>query len=154
MTLDEARDHIGEGVVYTPAEGDPEDGVIVGASSTTVFVRYKGDLAAKGTNPADLTLLSRAAAPAATPELTEMNRLDAWNWLMRRLNRPQFHAAIEAARKAKGETVTTPWGFALRVYQKDDSFWRFGIGETTAGHVCEKSTACTALLGCAFGGVQ
>jgi hypothetical protein len=58
VTLDEARDHIGRGVVYTPAAGDPEDGVITGVSSTTVFVRYAGDHAAKGTDPADLTLLS------------------------------------------------------------------------------------------------
>ena len=57
MTLDEARSHIGDGVVYTPAHGGREDGVITGVSSRVVFVRYAGDPAAKGTNPADLTLL-------------------------------------------------------------------------------------------------
>lgn len=57
MTLGEAREHIDEGVVYTPAGGPAEDGVITGVSNRAVFVRYKGDLHAKATNPADLKLL-------------------------------------------------------------------------------------------------
>jgi hypothetical protein len=57
MTLDEARDHIGDGVTYYPAGQPIEDGVIVGVSSTMVFVRYRGDQTAKATRPEDLTLL-------------------------------------------------------------------------------------------------
>ena len=58
MTLDEARSHIGDGVVYSSPPDPAEDGVITGVSATTVFVRYRGDPHAKGTNPADLTLLA------------------------------------------------------------------------------------------------
>jgi hypothetical protein len=61
MTLDEARAHIGDGVVYTPAGGDREDGVITGVSRTSVFVRFTGDQFGKGTDPADLTLLAGEA---------------------------------------------------------------------------------------------
>ena len=87
---------------------------------------------------------------ADPPELTEMNRLNAWNWLMTRLNALQFHTAIEAGRRAGGETVITPWGIALRLYQKTDSFWYFAVGETTAPHDCGESPACSSLSGCPF----
>lgn len=58
MTLDEARNHIGDGVVYSTGFSPPEDGVITGVSASMVFVQYAGDLHAKGTDPADLTLLA------------------------------------------------------------------------------------------------
>lgn len=58
MTLDEAREHIGHGVVYTAPHGAREDDVITGVSASLVFVQYKGDLHAKGTRPEDLTLLA------------------------------------------------------------------------------------------------
>lgn len=58
MTLDEARAHIGDGVVYATGFSPPEDGVITGVSASLVFVRYSGQAHAKGTDPADLTLLA------------------------------------------------------------------------------------------------
>jgi hypothetical protein len=58
VTLEEARDHIGHGVVYTAPHGAREDGVITGVSSQVVFVRYAGGGTAKGTYAADLTLLA------------------------------------------------------------------------------------------------
>lgn len=60
MTLDEARENVGAGVVYTPGHGPKEDGVITGVSSTSVFVRYaKQHPSANGqaTSPGDLELL-------------------------------------------------------------------------------------------------
>lgn len=58
MTLEQARAHIGDGVVYDPGFGGPkEDGTITGTSETSVFVRYAGDVGAKGTRPEDLSLL-------------------------------------------------------------------------------------------------
>lgn len=59
MTLDEARGHIGDGVVYDPGRGDVEDGTITSVSDTYVFVRYRGDTASKATPPANLTLLAK-----------------------------------------------------------------------------------------------
>lgn len=58
MTLEDAREHIGDGVVYTPAHGAREDGVITGVSSVYVFVHYAGDRGSKATYPEDLTLLA------------------------------------------------------------------------------------------------
>lgn len=57
MTVDEARRHIGHGVVYCNAYGEREDGVITSVGETLVFVRYVGDQSSKATNPRDLTLL-------------------------------------------------------------------------------------------------
>lgn len=62
MTLDEARAHIGDGVVYKTGYAPPEDGVITGVSRTSVFVRYAGKPNTQGTNPADLTLAERGRA--------------------------------------------------------------------------------------------
>ena len=61
MTLNEARAHIGDGVVYATGYSPPEDGVITGVSASLVFVRYRNQLHSKGTNPADLTLLAADA---------------------------------------------------------------------------------------------
>ena len=58
MTLDEARAHIGDGVVYTPDDGKREDGTIEAVSSVYVFVHYAGDRGCKATYPEDLTLLA------------------------------------------------------------------------------------------------
>lgn len=63
MTLDEARAHIGAGVVYNPGHGRPEDGEIVGVSDLYVFVLFVGDRAPKATPPGALTLLARPTQP-------------------------------------------------------------------------------------------
>ena len=63
MTLEEARSHIGDGVVYSSGFSPPEDGVITGVSASMVFVMYSGDLHSKGTDPADLTLLAQPPVP-------------------------------------------------------------------------------------------
>ena len=57
MTLDEAREHVGAGVVYDPKYGPKEDGTIVAVSEFVVFVRYTGDVGPKGTYAKDLALL-------------------------------------------------------------------------------------------------
>jgi hypothetical protein len=60
MTLDEARAHIGAGVVYNPGHGRPEeDGEIVRVSDLYVFVLFVGDRTPKATPPGALALLAR-----------------------------------------------------------------------------------------------
>lgn len=59
MTLDEARAHIGAGVVYHSGHGRPEDGEIVRVSDLYVFVLFVGDRTSKATPPGALTLLAR-----------------------------------------------------------------------------------------------
>ena len=58
MTLDEARDHIGAGVVYNPGHGAREDGEIVRVSDLYVFVLFVGDRTPKATPPGAPTLLA------------------------------------------------------------------------------------------------
>jgi len=59
MTLEEAREHIGAGVIYQPhPEVRPEDGEIVSVNEHYVFVRYTGDRGAKATDPRNLQLLA------------------------------------------------------------------------------------------------
>jgi hypothetical protein len=57
VTLDEARQNIGAGVVYKPYPGIAEDGDITGVNETYVLVLYVGDRRPKATRPEDLTLL-------------------------------------------------------------------------------------------------
>ena len=58
MTLDEARAHIGAGVIYDPGYGQTkEDGTIVSVSKSLVFVTYVGDRGPKATYAQDLRLL-------------------------------------------------------------------------------------------------
>ncbi len=57
MTIDEARRHIGEGVVYVPLHGPREDGVITAVSGGWAFVDY-GRGGSVATDPADLELLA------------------------------------------------------------------------------------------------
>ena len=62
MTIDEARSHIGHGVIYRPREhrpwaGPPEQGVITDVGRVWVFVRYEVTEASQATSPADLELL-------------------------------------------------------------------------------------------------
>lgn len=65
MTLDEARQHIGDGVVYQPLMGfAAEQGVITSVSAHWVFVRY-GLSGSKATDPDLLTLLA-AGLPSET----------------------------------------------------------------------------------------
>lgn len=65
ITLADARDHIGAGVVYRPVDQDghvrgalAEDGTIVRVNDTFVFVLYTGDRTPKATHPNHLTLLA------------------------------------------------------------------------------------------------
>ena len=65
MTLDEAREHIGDGVVYRPNGGQyptAEDGTITSVNERWVFVRYAGDSGSKATAPADLSLLFQGSS--------------------------------------------------------------------------------------------
>lgn len=62
MSLDEARSHIGAGVVYAPRGGAREDGTITSVNDRFVFVRYAGDSGSKATHPRDLELLARGDA--------------------------------------------------------------------------------------------
>lgn len=62
MTLAEAREHIGHGVVYNPRPDLAEDGVITSVNDHWVFVRYT-QWESKATNPADLHLLTPEATP-------------------------------------------------------------------------------------------
>ncbi len=57
MTLDEARGHIGHGVVYRASHGPAEGGTITSVNDRYVFVRYAGDVGSKATEPGDLELL-------------------------------------------------------------------------------------------------
>lgn len=62
MTLDEAREKVGSGVVYSPGYGPKEDGVITSVNDRYVSVRYAGDQISKATRPEDLELLFRVEA--------------------------------------------------------------------------------------------
>lgn len=60
MTLDEARESIGQGVIYLPRSREgmehAEAGVISSVNDHYVFVRYGSDRGTKATYPEDLTL--------------------------------------------------------------------------------------------------
>jgi hypothetical protein len=61
MTLDEARAHIGDGVIYHSCgcEADrDEEGVITSVNDRFVFVCYGVQGGGVATDPADLTLLA------------------------------------------------------------------------------------------------
>jgi hypothetical protein len=61
MTIAQAREHVGDGVVYEPYPGAPrEDGHITSVNDTYVFVRYVGDRASKATPPERLALALEA----------------------------------------------------------------------------------------------
>jgi hypothetical protein len=57
MTLDEARAHVGETVLYSSVPGECEPGVIVTVGETYVHVCYGRDRNAKATRPELLTLM-------------------------------------------------------------------------------------------------
>ena len=62
MTLDEARNHIGNGVIYVPSGSSAdaaEEGTITSVGERWVFVRYGSSRTSAATDPADLTLLAR-----------------------------------------------------------------------------------------------
>ena len=61
MTLDEARAHIGDGVVYLPCGGPVEEGVITSVNDHYVFAVYGADKTPKATRAADLILMATAA---------------------------------------------------------------------------------------------
>lgn len=58
MTIEEAREGEGRGVVYRPQPGEVEDGKIISISGPYVHVLYKGDSFPKATRPEDLEFLS------------------------------------------------------------------------------------------------
>lgn len=84
MTLDEARAHIGHGVIYRP-RGDtttpPEDGVIVSVGDLFVHVRYRGDATSKATYPEDLELAHATIEAGWEPrdKVTSLRR-EAEHW--------------------------------------------------------------------------
>lgn len=61
MTLDEAREHIGNKVVYRaahiPTDAFGEEGVITSVNSSMVFVRYGADAHSKATYPSDISTI-------------------------------------------------------------------------------------------------
>jgi len=57
MTLDEARSHVGEKVIYSTVPGEAETGVIESVNDSYAFVRYGSDRHAKATRPDLLTLI-------------------------------------------------------------------------------------------------
>ena len=59
MTLLEAADNIGAGVVYAPKYGEKEDGTIIRVSGPYVMVRYNHG-GPKATSPEHLELLTKA----------------------------------------------------------------------------------------------
>ncbi len=59
MTLNEARRHVGHGVVYRTAHGPTEQGVITSVNDAYVFVRYGTDAGSQATRPEQLELLAR-----------------------------------------------------------------------------------------------
>lgn len=62
MTLDEAREHVGDGVTYRQPGRPTEDGVITSVGMRFVFVRYASQQPGahgQATYPDDLELLVR-----------------------------------------------------------------------------------------------
>lgn len=57
MTLDEARDHVGETVLYSSVPGECKVGAIVTVGTKYVHVCYGRDQNAKATRPELLTLM-------------------------------------------------------------------------------------------------
>jgi len=68
MTLDEARNHVGDSVTYCAGLPWAEDGVITGTGEEVVYVAYGGRVQSQATLPADLTLLPTSAATAPGTE--------------------------------------------------------------------------------------
>jgi hypothetical protein len=62
ITLAQARQRVGDGVVYRPDEGDPEQGVVSSVGERWVFVRYGSDSGAKATEPGMLDWLAPSPA--------------------------------------------------------------------------------------------
>ena len=58
ISIEDARNRIGDGVVYHAGGPAPEDGVITSVNDTYVFVRYRGDFGSKATHPAQLDWLA------------------------------------------------------------------------------------------------
>jgi hypothetical protein len=107
MTLDEAREHVGEAVAYHPAGGKPEHGTIAGASTVYVFVQYPGERGTRATYPEDLTLIAEA-------ELTT--------------------EAVAAVLTAAGERPAAPHESGWKLARTSDStvlvnYWAAGSGE-------------------------
>jgi hypothetical protein len=57
MTIDEARNHVGELVIYRPKwDTFTEEGVITSVNDSFIFVRYSESQTSQATYPDDLTL--------------------------------------------------------------------------------------------------
>lgn len=58
MTIQEARERIGDGVTYQPhPDARAEDGEITSVNDSYVFVRFVGDRGSKACRPGDLEFL-------------------------------------------------------------------------------------------------
>ena len=66
MTLEEARSHIGQSVLYSAAGAEAEDAVIAHVTSSYVFVRCRRDDRFTSARPGDLTMPAKPGACAAT----------------------------------------------------------------------------------------
>lgn len=61
MTLEQAREHVGHGVVYKRTDDRRrswEQGVITSVNDTFVFVRYGSQITSAATYPEDLELMA------------------------------------------------------------------------------------------------
>lgn len=65
MTLEEARSHIGQSVLYSAAGAEAEDAVIAHVTSSYVFVRCRRDDRFTSARPGDLTMPAKPGAGAA-----------------------------------------------------------------------------------------
>jgi hypothetical protein len=68
MTIDEARGHIGDGVVYRSGTPRAEEGVITSVNARFAFVRYGSQTTTAATDPADLDLLAPGSEQEADAE--------------------------------------------------------------------------------------
>jgi hypothetical protein len=81
MTLNEARAHAGERVLYSTYPGEADDGVIDSVNDTHVLVRYGRDLTAKATRPECLTLMQGGSVREHFRlNMTEAGFPLAWSW--------------------------------------------------------------------------
>lgn len=61
ISMDKARQHIGDAVVYDDGHGTRQDGTIFSVNESYVFVRYgHNDSSIRATNADDLTLLAES----------------------------------------------------------------------------------------------
>jgi len=57
ILIKDAKENIGNKVIYTDWLGNKEEGIISSVNHVNVFVKYGGQCTAQATNPSDLTFL-------------------------------------------------------------------------------------------------